>query len=107
MFPILEVSVYNAKGFALFPREIFFHNLISPTQSSRMAKSEEFEKGAQHEEHPSSSGHLNLDEAAELAMGADHAKSSLWTISMIRLYGCLLIGYLCATVNGFDGSVMG
>lgn len=72
-----------------------------------MAKTWEMRKGAQHAEHSSSPVQVNIDEAAELANGVGNMKSSLWTLSMIRLYGCLLIGYLCATVNGFDGAVMG
>lgn len=49
-----------------------------------------------------------IDDVTVLAAeGLEQAKQSPWTISMLRLYGCLLIGYLCATTNGFDGSVMG
>jgi hypothetical protein len=72
-----------------------------------MANILEMDKGVQHAEHSSLPDQLNIDEAAELANGAGNTKSALWTLSMIRLYGCLLIGYLCATVNGFDGAVMG
>jgi hypothetical protein len=48
--------------------------------------------------------------AVEATMIADevvHNKPSPFTLGMLRLYGCLLIGYLCATMNGFDGAVMG
>ncbi|GAM36615.1 hypothetical protein TCE0_018r05833 [Talaromyces pinophilus] len=48
-----------------------------------------------------------VDQAIELAYANSEARPSLWTWSMFRLYGCLLIGYLCACTNGFDGSVMG
>ncbi|KAJ6030978.1 lactose permease [Penicillium herquei] len=61
----------------------------------------------QHAEHSSLPLQINVDEAAELANDVGNIKPSLWTLSMLRLYGCLLIGYLCATVNGFDGAVMG
>lgn len=46
-------------------------------------------------------------EAATIATGALEASYPLFSLGMIRLYGCLLIGYFCATMNGFDGSVMG
>lgn len=65
------------------------------------------QKGGQHVEHPLASHQFNVEEAVEIATGAYGKKYSLWTLSMLRLYGCLLIGYLCATVNGFDGAVMG
>lgn len=64
-------------------------------------------KGAEHEEHPSAIHHFDVAEAVGIATSADERRYSLWTLSMLRLYGCLLIGYLCATVNGFDGAVMG
>ncbi|KAL1893482.1 hypothetical protein Sste5346_006310 [Sporothrix stenoceras] len=48
-----------------------------------------------------------VEDAVMIADRAEHAKVSPWTISMLRLYGCLLIGYLCACMNGYDGSVMG
>lgn len=72
-----------------------------------MAKAGEIIKSTQHDEHPSSAVEVDIDDAAELASSFGDHKTSLWTLSMIRLYGCLLIGYLCATVNGFDGAVMG
>jgi hypothetical protein len=50
---------------------------------------------------------VTLEEAAAIADGAQHARPSPWTVNMLRLYGCLFIGYLCATTNGFDGAVMG
>lgn len=48
-----------------------------------------------------------VEDAVMIADRAEHTKVSPWTISMLRLYGCLLIGYLCACMNGYDGSVMG
>jgi hypothetical protein len=63
---------------------------------------------AQHVEALADQEHnITAVEATMIADEADHAKPSLWTVSMLRLYGCLFIGYLCATMNGFDGSVMG
>lgn len=47
-----------------------------------------------------------VEDAVMIADRAEHAKVSPWTISMLRLYGCLLIGYLCACMNGYDGSVI-
>lgn len=72
-----------------------------------MATPDKFQSGAEHDEYVVSEFNLNVDRVAEIATGADHVEYSLWTVSMFRLYGCLLIGYLCATMNGFDGSVMG
>lgn len=65
------------------------------------------EKAAQHVEHTLGTPGVNVEAAVEIAEGVDLTKYSPWTWSMFRLYGCLLIGYLCATVNGFDGAVMG
>ncbi|GFF96059.1 lactose permease [Aspergillus lentulus] len=64
-------------------------------------------KNVQHDEHLSANHHVTVEEVVAMATGADQTKYSLWTLSMLRLYGCLVIGYLCATVNGFDGAVMG
>ena len=72
-----------------------------------MALQEKSGEGAQHDEQPSQDRNITVEEAAVIADGAHHFKSSLWTLSMLRLYGCLFIGYLCATTNGFDGSVIG
>jgi hypothetical protein len=60
-----------------------------------------------HDDHHDLNGDVSVEEAAIIADGAAHIKPSPWTLSMLRLYGCLLIGYLCATTNGFDGAVMG
>lgn len=72
-----------------------------------MATPDKLPSEVEHDEHTVSELNLNVDRVAEIANGADQVEYSLWTISMFRLYGCLLIGYLCATTNGFDGSVMG
>ena len=64
-------------------------------------------KRAEHDDYPVASHRPNVEEAIGIATGAERKSYSLWTLSMLRLYSCLLVGYLCATVNGFDGSVMG
>jgi hypothetical protein len=46
-------------------------------------------------------------EAIQLAEAVTTTKYSPWTASMFRLYGCLLIAYLCGCLNGYDGSLMG
>ncbi|KAI5269043.1 general substrate transporter [Aureobasidium subglaciale] len=45
--------------------------------------------------------------AVQLSEEAVHVKQSPWTSSMLRLYGCLTIAYLCGCLNGYDGSLMG
>lgn len=40
-----------------------------------------------------------------LSLG-DGATPKLWTRRMFRLYGILLLGYLCIVLQGFDGSLM-
>ncbi|PLN81783.1 MFS general substrate transporter [Aspergillus taichungensis] len=30
-----------------------------------------------------------------------------WSRAMLQLYACMLVGYLCSALNGFDGSLMG
>lgn len=46
-------------------------------------------------------------DAVRLSEDAVHVKQSPWTLGMFRLYGCLVIAYLCGCLNGYDGSVMG
>ncbi|CAK7220632.1 hypothetical protein SBRCBS47491_004254 [Sporothrix bragantina] len=59
-------------------------------------------------EHPTEERQsVAIEDAAMIADGVENIKVSPWTISMLRLYGCLLVGYLCACMNGYDGSVMG
>lgn len=62
---------------------------------------------AQHSEAQSTGHNVTVEEATLIADGVEHAHPSPWTPSMFRLYICLLVGYLCATTNGFDGAVMG
>ncbi|PLB55754.1 putative MFS monosaccharide transporter [Aspergillus steynii IBT 23096] len=50
---------------------------------------------------------MTPDQASELADVVTNGKYSPWTWSMLRLYGVLLVGFFCATINGYDGSVMG
>ncbi|KAJ5832531.1 hypothetical protein N7474_000842 [Penicillium riverlandense] len=46
-------------------------------------------------------------EAIQLAEAVTTTQYSPWTASMFRLYGCLLVAYLCGCLNGYDGSLMG
>ncbi|PQE07896.1 lactose permease protein [Rutstroemia sp. NJR-2017a WRK4] len=48
-----------------------------------------------------------IGEAVQLAHDVEDAKPSPFTASMVRLYGCLLVAYLCGCLNGYDGSLMG
>ena len=48
-----------------------------------------------------------VDEAVTLAHNVTEVRYKPYTLSMFRLYGCLLIAYLCGCLNGFDGSLMG
>jgi len=41
--------------------------------------------------------------AVQLSEDAVHVKQSPWTSSMLKLYGCLTIAYLCGCLNGYDG----
>lgn len=72
-----------------------------------MASHDKSGEVADHSEQPAPDHDVDVAEAAAIADSALHVKPSLWTLSMLRLYGCLLVGYLCATTNGFDGAVMG
>jgi hypothetical protein len=66
---------------------------------------EQFEGGNEME-----SKEKNLQEtsdAIQLAEAVESTKCSPWTPSMFRLYGCLVIAYLCGCLNGYDGSLMG
>ncbi|RDW85924.1 hypothetical protein BP5796_04249 [Coleophoma crateriformis] len=72
-----------------------------------MARIEKSTAQPQHEGQPNHGHGVTLEQAAVIADGAEHTKPSPWTRSMLRLYGCLFVGYLCATTNGFDGAVMG
>ncbi|KAK6593693.1 MFS monosaccharide transporter [Botrytis cinerea] len=48
-----------------------------------------------------------VGEAVQLAQDVDETKPSPFTLSMFRLYGCLMVAYLCGCLNGYDGSLMG
>lgn len=48
-----------------------------------------------------------VDDLITLAQNESSQKYSPWTPSMFRLYGVLLIAYLCGCLNGYDGSLMG
>lgn len=52
-------------------------------------------------------GGRELGNAIQLAEGSLEAKYNPWTKSLSRLYGCLIIAYLCGCLNGYDGSLMG
>jgi hypothetical protein len=47
------------------------------------------------------------DVAVQLAHDVDDAKYSPWSLRMARLYLVLSLSYLCGTLNGYDGSLMG
>ncbi|KAF7929972.1 uncharacterized protein EAE97_009569 [Botrytis byssoidea] len=48
-----------------------------------------------------------VGEAVQLAHDVDETKPRPFTLGMFRLYGCLMVAYLCGCLNGFDGSLMG
>ena len=48
-----------------------------------------------------------VDEAVQLAHDVSDVVYKPYTWSMFRLYGCIMIAYLCGCLNGFDGSLMG
>lgn len=41
-----------------------------------------------------------------MAAALEQAKPSLWSRNSLKLYICLLVGYLISTMNGYDGSLM-
>jgi len=49
----------------------------------------------------------DVGQAIQLSEDVDNSKYSPYTLSMLRLYGCLMIAYLCGCLNGYDGSLMG
>ncbi|KAL2849945.1 general substrate transporter [Aspergillus pseudoustus] len=58
---------------------------------------------------PAAEQHEAVAETVEVQVAHDalNSKYSPWTWSMIRLYILLLVPYLCGTLNGYDGSLMG
>lgn len=50
-----------------------------------------------------------LEEVEEVRVAHDalNMKYSPFTVSMFRLYLCLVVPYLCGCLNGYDGSLMG
>ncbi len=48
-----------------------------------------------------------IEEAVVISHLAESAQPKLWTRRMFRLYGILLLGYLCIVLQGYDGSLMG
>ncbi|KAL6802928.1 general substrate transporter [Trichoderma sp. SZMC 28013] len=49
----------------------------------------------------------DVDETVHVTQLLGDAKPKLWTKRMFRLYGILLLGYLCIVLQGYDGSLMG
>jgi hypothetical protein len=75
-----------------------------------MATNEKPSERVEHDERSNNlEDHANVTamEATSIANGAIQATYPILSLGMLRLYSCLLVGYLCATMNGFDGSVMG
>lgn len=56
---------------------------------------------------PDGSQNRDVDEAAEIAQLIEQERPNLWTKRMFRLYGILLLGYMCIILQGYDGSLMG
>lgn len=42
----------------------------------------------------------------EMTAAIEQAKPGLWSPNSLKLYVCLLVGYLVSTMNGYDGSLM-
>jgi hypothetical protein len=49
----------------------------------------------------------DMDDTVHVTQLLGEAKPKLWTKRMFRLYGILLLGYLCIVLQGYDGSLMG
>lgn len=49
----------------------------------------------------------DVDDTVHVTQLLGEAKPKLWTKRMFRLYGILLLGYLCIVLQGYDGSLMG
>lgn len=49
----------------------------------------------------------DMDDPVQVTQLLDEAKPKPWTKRMFRLYGILLLGYLCIVLQGYDGSLMG
>lgn len=74
--------------------------------ATKNAKSHQAE--VQHDEHVSPKHDLQeVGDAIQLAEAVAAAKYNPWSPSLLRLYGCLTIAYLCGCLNGYDGSLMG
>ncbi|KAK2778029.1 hypothetical protein FQN52_002934 [Onygenales sp. PD_12] len=61
----------------------------------------------EHSEKALDNDGVGLNDAVQLATDVAAVKPSPWTLGMFRLYGCLMVAYLCGCLNGYDGSVMG
>lgn len=46
-------------------------------------------------------------EAITLAEGLETEKQTPWTLPNAHCFGVLCVAYLCAFMNGYDGSLMG
>lgn len=49
----------------------------------------------------------DMDDTVHVTQLLEEATPKLWTKRMFRLYGILLLGYLCIVLQGYDGSLMG
>jgi len=73
-----------------------------------MAALADFEKATtQLHETATKSEEADVVNAVHLAEEAAGARYDPLTHGLLRLYGCLLIAYLCGCLNGYDGSLMG
>lgn len=96
----------DKSALAVTHTEEVLHHPVEPTNRNLDDK-----KAATHhtEEvlHTLDSTDIKIDNIVALVQDESSQKYSPWTPSMWRLYGVLLVAYLCGCLNGYDGSLMG
>ena len=50
---------------------------------------------------------VSVEKVMQIDRDVQEIQPSLWTKHMFRLYGILILGYLCIVLQGYDGSLMG
>ncbi|KIX07815.1 uncharacterized protein Z518_02469 [Rhinocladiella mackenziei CBS 650.93] len=80
--------------------------MASKLAESKVARQvHELKSATDHHEFPDDL--QQASHAIQLAEDAAQAKYNPLSPSLLRLYGCLAIAYLCGCLNGYDGSLMG
>lgn len=78
-----------------------------------LASSNHLEEAATHDEdtQPSAATHVVTEtqrlHASRMEEALLHENPNPWRKSLLRLYACIFVGFLCSATNGFDANTFG